>query len=274
MLYLRRKMILDFQKNQRGRQWRLCGKYCERAKRMKRFITACLAMCVVALVFQQSIKAESRIPIHPLENSAKVNGTNEVSSIHGIVQEGYLNGEGIETKQAATTAGECIAKAAVEMSRDFGGWSEMVASDLRGVPNGAYRKALDAVGFGDHDGRNCSVFVATVLRITGIDAGFPKHTANQYRSLTSSGLFENVTNCVAGLMKNLRPGDILIRPYHHVAIYVGNGRVAQAFLNTRQAGPIAAFVLPITSTFTTTGERIADRSNIGMTYEIFRMPAP
>ena len=246
---------------------------------MEKFGCVSFVTCIAFLLFVQSAVSVCTTGISLEDDGVLItyNGASPATvgdRTHMLIGEAFwvlgLYDEAPLTHPPLAT-GQCIAIAAVQMSREFGGWNDMVVSDLRGVPIEAFRKALDEVGFDDHDGRNCSVFVATVLRFTEVDTDFPKHTANQYRRLSTSGLFDNVTCHVAGDMGNLLPGDILIRPSHHVAIYVGNGRVAQAFLNTRQAGPLAAFVGPITSTFTTSGERITDRSNTGMAYEIFRL---
>jgi hypothetical protein len=73
------------------------------------------------------------------------------------------------------------------------------------------------------DGRvDCSSFVILVGRETGFDTGNATYTGNMSAEFTKHG-WKRIPNNGAP-----QKGDILLNDVHHVAVYLGNGLVAQA----------------------------------------------
>lgn len=80
---------------------------------------------------------------------------------------------------------------------------------------------------------DCSSFVISALDAGGfaVKAGGATYTGNMGASLKLNGFF-NVTKCVnlatgAGLIR----GDILLKPYKHTELYIGNNQTAGAHIS-------------------------------------------
>ena len=71
---------------------------------------------------------------------------------------------------------------------------------------------------GDYD---CSSLTITALRHAGINTRWATYTGNMRSALTCSGFY------VRGF-DNLKRGDILLNDSYHVAVYIGDGKLAQA----------------------------------------------
>ena len=69
---------------------------------------------------------------------------------------------------------------------------------------------------------DCSSLVIFALRQSGFNTGSASYTGNMLPNLTSHG-WQRVPN-----NGNPQPGDILLNIVHHVAVYLGNGQLAQA----------------------------------------------
>ncbi|MGG5373536.1 NlpC/P60 family protein [Enterococcus sp. AZ196] len=74
---------------------------------------------------------------------------------------------------------------------------------------------------------DCSALVLHALREAGFDTGQATYTGNMRSNLTARG-WKVVTN-------NGKPqaGDILLNDVNHVAVYIGNGKLAQASIDER-----------------------------------------
>lgn len=81
--------------------------------------------------------------------------------------------------------------------------------------------------FRDGGETDCSALVLHALREAGFDTGSATYTGNMRSNLTARG-WKVVAN-------NGRPqaGDILLNDVNHVAVYVGNGKLAQASIDER-----------------------------------------
>ncbi|KAA8832621.1 peptidoglycan amidohydrolase family protein [Bifidobacterium tissieri] len=77
---------------------------------------------------------------------------------------------------------------------------------------------------------DCSSLVIFALREAGFDTGSASYTGNMSQQLTARG-WKRLPN-------NGRPakGDILLNDVHHVAVYLGNGVLAQASIDERGRG--------------------------------------
>lgn len=74
---------------------------------------------------------------------------------------------------------------------------------------------------------DCSSLVIKVLQEAGQDTGGATYTGNLSANLVARGWQRLVPN------GNPQPGDILLNDVHHVAVYVGNGQLAQASIDER-----------------------------------------
>lgn len=81
--------------------------------------------------------------------------------------------------------------------------------------------------FRDGGETDCSALVLHALREAGFDTGQATYTGNMRSNLTARG-WKVVAN-------NGRPqaGDILLNDVNHVAVYMGNGKLAQASIDER-----------------------------------------
>lgn len=134
------------------------------------------------------------------------------------------------------SGGELIAKVATECAWPYG-TPKSKYKYSGGQPTEAYRKALDQAygsrsGWGKQTraGASCDVFVGTVVRVAGVDSGYPR------------GLDGVVSHCNKNTDKweqledkseaNLRPGDVIFQIFNggggHTCVYLGDGMVAQA----------------------------------------------
>lgn len=74
---------------------------------------------------------------------------------------------------------------------------------------------------------DCSSLVIHCLREAGFDTGSATYTGNLSSELTKRGWKRLPAN------GNPQPGDILLNDVHHVAVYLGGGRLAQASISER-----------------------------------------
>ena len=74
---------------------------------------------------------------------------------------------------------------------------------------------------------DCSSLVIHALREAGFDTGTATYTGNLSGNLTRRGWTRLPAN------GNPQPGDILLNDVHHVAVYLGGGRLAQASISER-----------------------------------------
>ena len=74
---------------------------------------------------------------------------------------------------------------------------------------------------------DCSALVLHALREAGFDTGSATYTGNMRSNLTARG-WKVVANNGAPLA-----GDILLNDVNHVAVYIGNGKLAQASIDER-----------------------------------------
>lgn len=74
---------------------------------------------------------------------------------------------------------------------------------------------------------DCSSLVIHALREAGFDTGNATYTGNLSSELTKRGWKRLPVN------GNPQPGDILLNDVHHVAVYLGGGRLAQASISER-----------------------------------------
>lgn len=81
--------------------------------------------------------------------------------------------------------------------------------------------------FRDGGETDCSALVIRALQEAGFDTGSASYTGNMRSNLTSGG-WKVVTNNGAP-----RAGDILLNDINHVAVYIGNGKLAQASIDER-----------------------------------------
>lgn len=72
---------------------------------------------------------------------------------------------------------------------------------------------------------DCSSLVIHCLQEAGFDTGTASYTGNMSANLTARG-FVRVAND-----GNPKRGDILLNDVHHVAVYLGNGQLAQASIS-------------------------------------------
>lgn len=78
---------------------------------------------------------------------------------------------------------------------------------------------------------DCSALTIGVLKKAGFDTGSATYTGNMRSNLTARGWKVVATNVRSTAV--LQAGDILLNDTHHVAVYVGGGRVAQASIDER-----------------------------------------
>ena len=74
---------------------------------------------------------------------------------------------------------------------------------------------------------DCSSLVIYALREAGFDTGGATYTGNLSANLTARGWRRLPAD------GNPQPGDILLNDVHHVAVYLGNGQLAQASIDER-----------------------------------------
>ena len=74
---------------------------------------------------------------------------------------------------------------------------------------------------------DCSSLVIWALREAGQDTGGATYTGNLSANLVARGWQRIIPN------GKPQPGDILLNDVHHVAVYVGNGQLAQASIDER-----------------------------------------
>lgn len=74
---------------------------------------------------------------------------------------------------------------------------------------------------------DCSSLVIFALREAGFDTGSASYTGNLSENLTKRGWKRLPVN------GHPQPGDILLNDVHHVAVYIGNGQLAQASISER-----------------------------------------
>lgn len=74
---------------------------------------------------------------------------------------------------------------------------------------------------------DCSSLVIHCLREAGFDTGSATYTGNLSDNLTKRGWTRLPAN------GNPQPGDILLNDVHHVAVYLGGGKLAQASISER-----------------------------------------
>lgn len=72
---------------------------------------------------------------------------------------------------------------------------------------------------------DCSSLVIHCLREAGFDTGSASYTGNMSANLTARGWRRMPVD------GNPHPGDILLNDYHHVAVYLGGGKLAQASIS-------------------------------------------
>ncbi|KFI56600.1 NlpC/P60 family protein [Bifidobacterium callitrichos] len=77
---------------------------------------------------------------------------------------------------------------------------------------------------------DCSSLVIHCLKEAGFDTGSSSYTGNMSSQLTARGWRRLPNN------GNPQPGDILLNDIHHVAVYLGNGQLAQASIDERGRG--------------------------------------
>ena len=81
--------------------------------------------------------------------------------------------------------------------------------------------------FRDGGETDCSALVIHALQEAGFETGAASYTGNMRTNLVSKG-WKVVTNNGAP-----QAGDILLNDVHHVAVYLGNGQLAQASIDER-----------------------------------------
>lgn len=74
---------------------------------------------------------------------------------------------------------------------------------------------------------DCSSLVIHCLKEAGFDTGTATYTGNLSDNLTRHGWTRLPAN------GNPQPGDILLNDVHHVALYLGGGKLAQASISER-----------------------------------------
>jgi len=117
-----------------------------------------------------------------------------------------------------------------------------------------YLNAKNAVGLSSAPQASCDVFVATVMRSTGLDPNYQ----GTYTPSQLSYVKNHKSNYLAipnnQSTSNLQPGDIFISS-HHTLFYIGNGQGASASNSDRTASY---------------GETIQYKDSYGELYQIFR----
>ncbi|MBQ3297121.1 hypothetical protein IJH01_03315 [Candidatus Saccharibacteria bacterium] len=99
-----------------------------------------------------------------------------------------------------------------------------------------YIKAKEKLGDIDMEALDCGKFVSTVIRAAGVDPDYPlQYTETLMNHMASSSLWEEINN--NGNEDNLEPGDVFVNHQAgtsngHIFIYLGDGMIAQANLNT------------------------------------------
>ena len=79
--------------------------------------------------------------------------------------------------------------------------------------------------FRDGGETDCSALVIHALQEAGFATGGASYTGNMRSALTANGWKVVVAN------GNPQAGDILLNDVHHVAVYIGNGKLAQASID-------------------------------------------
>lgn len=132
-------------------------------------------------------------------------------------------------------------------------WPSGTSSSTYKYPNGkptdAYKAALDRAypnrsswGTQTKKGASCDVFVGTVLRASGVDPKWPRGLDGVQKYAASSPYMylaqSNSTN-------NLQPGDVIFYLIKggggHIAVYLGNSKVANAHYNGKTYGRVESF---------------------------------
>lgn len=81
--------------------------------------------------------------------------------------------------------------------------------------------------FRDGGETDCSALTIHCLREAGFDTGSASYTGNMRSNLTKRGWKVIANN------GRPQPGDILLNDVNHVAVYIGNGQLAQASIDER-----------------------------------------
>ena len=110
-------------------------------------------------------------------------------------------------------------------------WPTAASTDGRAEGEGKpeYIQAMKDVGTygqgcsGLTYGSDCSIFVTTVMRSSGVDPDFPMGTWNELKYLPNSPDYERIENI--GSTSNMQPGDILIIAPSGSCGYCGSGHV-------------------------------------------------
>ena len=79
--------------------------------------------------------------------------------------------------------------------------------------------------FRDGGETDCSALVLHALREAGFDTGSATYTGNMRSNLSARGWLVLSNN------GSPQPGDILLNDINHVAVYIGNGKLAQASID-------------------------------------------
>lgn len=118
-----------------------------------------------------------------------------------------------------------------------------------GKPTAAYKEALNKAypnrsKWSDRPkkGVSCDVFVGTVLRASGVDPKWPRGL-DGVRKYAASSSYMYLAQCKS--TKNLQPGDVIFYLKKggggHIAIYLGNGKIANAHYVGKTYGRIQNF---------------------------------
>lgn len=77
---------------------------------------------------------------------------------------------------------------------------------------------------------DCSSFMIALCKEQGLNVGSASYTGNMRANFTAHG-WKWIPWSQVGGMSGLRTGDILLNESYHTAMYVGNGKIAQASAN-------------------------------------------
>lgn len=79
---------------------------------------------------------------------------------------------------------------------------------------------------------DCSYFMISIVKEQGLSTGSASYTGNMRSNFTAHG-WKWIPWSQIGGTANLQVGDILLNESYHTAMYVGNGKIAQASANER-----------------------------------------
>ena len=171
-------------------------------------------------------------------NGAKLNGLYDAgqkdSNVGALTVANYLGFTALSGDEATEAgSGNCggsgaVYNSIVETAIEFS-WPNTPAKGGRSVSEAkqSYLDAMNEAGtikWGCHKlgdvGADCSIFVTTVMLITGADPDFPAGTRNEVTYLANAtDKYERIENIHS--TSNLQPGDIAVLN-GHVAMYVGD----------------------------------------------------